>query len=85
MYNFWEAALLDGNSYKGNPMLKHIAIDKIQKLEEKHFNVWIAEWDATIDEHFSGKIADQAKQKASMMKDLMLFKIKASREKGFIQ
>lgn len=85
MYDFWEAALLDGTSYKGNPMLKHIGIDKIQRLEEQHFNVWVTEWNATVDNHFSGVIAEQAKRKAQMMKDLMLFKIKASRNEGFIQ
>jgi len=85
MYDFWEGALLDGTSYKGNPMLKHIAIDKIQRLEEKHFAVWVKEWNTTIDTYFLGAIADQAKQKAQMMKDLMMYKISESRKDGFIQ
>lgn len=85
MYNFWESALLDSNSYKGNPILKHIAIDKIAKLEDVHFNAWISEWNLSVDELFIGPIADQAKQKALLMKNLMLFKINASRDKSFIQ
>lgn len=85
MYDFWESVLLDGNTYKGNPMLKHIAIDKILPLEAHHFNVWIQEWNASVDLHYSGPIADQAKQKAKMMKDLILYKIAASKKDGFIQ
>jgi len=84
MYNFWESVLL-GGTYKGNPMPKHIAIDKILPLKEEHFNTWITEWNASVELHFDGPIADQAIQKAKMMKDLMLYKIGASKKDSFIQ
>lgn len=76
MYNFWEAVLLGGTAYKGNPMLKHIALNKKQALEEKHFNRWIKLWEETIDEQFTGQIAQQAKQRARSIKAIMEFKIK---------
>ena len=85
MYNFWEMALLDNMVYKGNPMLKHIAIDKISKLEPAHFDRWIKLFSETVDKMYQGPKADLAKQKANTMKTLMLHKIDQSRDGYFIQ
>lgn len=85
MYNFWEMALLDNMVYKGNPMLKHIAIDKISKLEPAHFDRWIKLFSGTVDKMYQGPKAELAKQKANTMKTLMLHKIDQSRDGYFIQ
>ena len=75
MYNFWESVLLGGTSYKGNPMIKHIQLHQKKALEEKHFNRWLTLWEQTIDEHFTGSVADQAKQRAKSIKGIMMFKL----------
>ena len=85
MYDFWEMALLDKMIYRGNPMLKHISLDKLSPLSEEHFDRWIALFSATLDQLFQGPKAELAKQKAKSMKSLMLHKIKLSRGPGFIQ
>lgn len=85
MYNFWSSILIREQSYTGNVMLKHIDIHKQMPLEKEHFERWIHIWENTIDDLFIGSIADEAKKRATLMKELMLFKIGKSSEQGFIQ
>ncbi len=82
---FWEAVLLGGQSYQGNPMLKHIEIDKKIPLSESDFEVWLSLWTGTIDAHFEGEKAEEAKQRAQSMGWLMLYKIAQSKNPLFIQ
>lgn len=77
MYNFWESVLLGGTSYKGNPMIKHIQLHQKKALEEKHFNRWLTLWEQTINEHFTGSVADQAKHRAKSIKGIMMFKLRS--------
>ena len=77
MYNFWESVLLGGTYYKGNPMIKHIQLHQKKALEEKHFNRWLTLWEQTIDEHFTGSVADQAKHRAKSIKGIMMFKLRS--------
>ena len=83
--SFWYSVLLGTTSYKGNPMLKHIELNKKAALHKEHFNQWIKLWEETINEFFSGKKADEAKKKALGLSQLMLYKIETSQQKGFIQ
>jgi hemoglobin len=85
MYDFWETILLDQMKYKGNPMLKHIELNKKEPLQSQHFERWIALWEGTIDHHFVGENADEAKKRANLMGGLMQYKIKQSENDGFIQ
>jgi len=85
MYQFWESVLLATPGYKGNPMVKHIELNRKIALRAAHFDVWIQHWEATLDEHFSGDKAEEAKKKAIAMKELMLLKIQMSNKRGFIQ
>ena len=75
MYSFWETILLGKGGYKGNPVLKHVELSQKAALTEQHFERWILLWNSTLDEHFEGKIAEEAKKKALTMKELMMFKI----------
>jgi hemoglobin len=52
-----------------------MALNKLEPLKEYQFDRWLALWNATVDEHFEGNIADEAKQKAQTMKQIMLAKI----------
>lgn len=79
IYDFWESLLFGTMNYKGNPMLKHIALDQKQQLRGMHFEQWKKLFFETIDEHFEGKKATEAKQKATNIAHLMLFKIKQNR------
>ena len=85
MYDFWETMLLGNMLYKGNPMLKHIALDQKEKLTARHFDRWIQLWRETLKKHFTGEKAEEAMQRAEMMRQLMQYKIEQSRNQHFIQ
>lgn len=85
MYKFWESILLNKGTYTGNPMIKHIQLDKKATLLKEHFTQWIKLWEETIDEYFTGEVAQEAKKRAQLMEYLMLSKIEKSRESNFIQ
>ena len=85
MYSFWETVLLAKASYKGNPVVKHVELHQKAPLKEYQFDRWLALWNATIDELFEGKVAEQAKAKADTMKQLMLAKIRFMENPDAIQ
>ncbi|WP_316820924.1 group III truncated hemoglobin [Pedobacter gandavensis] len=76
MVRFWETILLDVVTYKGNPMLKHIALNHEVPLHAEHFERWMKIWEETIRAHYEGPVADQAISRASSIGQLMQYKIK---------
>lgn len=85
MISFWDTVLLGAKTYQGNPMIKHLNINKIEALKPVHFTRWRLLWDETINEHFEGPVANEAMRRAAMMEELMLFKIDQSNSSYFIQ
>ena len=75
MVNFWETILLDVVSYKGNPMLKHLEMNKTVPLEAEHFERWIKLWKETVSGRFNGLTAQQAINRAESIAALMQHKI----------
>jgi hemoglobin len=67
--DFWETNLLGKANFKGNPTQKHIKVDQNlhHSIEMDHFNHWLTLWFQTIDENFSGELADKAKNSATKM------------------
>jgi hemoglobin len=78
MYKFWNSVVFMDGSYQGNPMTKHIELNKKSKMEASHFQRWIDMWDATVDELFNGTNADLVKFRARSIKDLMHYKVRDS-------
>ena len=82
--DFWETNLFFVKKYSGNPLEKHVEVDKIynNKINELHFGTWINMWHHTIDELFEGDIAQLAKNRARNMSTFMnmeIFKSRAER------
>ena len=75
MYDFWESTLLDAATYKGNPMLKHIALNQKMPLKKEHFERWLALWEETVQENFLGAKAEEAVNKAQQIAGLMQYKV----------
>lgn len=67
--DFWETNLFGVARFKGSPTQKHINVDhNLQySIEQRHFEQWLALWFETIDEQFSGPLAQKAKQAAERM------------------
>ena len=79
MYTFWASILLGNHSYSGNPMTKHIDLDKKITLTQEHFDRWMELWEANVQAHFTGDIANEAINRARMIAPLMLHKVTESR------
>jgi hemoglobin len=71
MYDFWSTMLLGEKSYKGNPFLKHIPLP-VNKI---HFERWLEYFIETVDEHFAGETAEEAKMRARSIAGVFLYKL----------
>jgi hemoglobin len=71
MYSFWQTLLLDVQAYSGTPFLKHAKLP----IEKEHFDAWIKLFNETIDEHFTGTKADEAKWRAARMSEMFQYKL----------
>lgn len=80
MYQFWETVLLGKAGYIGNPIKKHVDIDKRIKLEPAHYERWQHMWNEAVDKLYTGPIADDAKYKASNMINLISMTVTMSRD-----
>jgi hemoglobin len=77
--DFWETILLDNPVYKSNAMEKHFEINKLIPLKKKHFDAWLSLFNETLDEYFTGPVADLAKKRASAIASLMLMKMEGNK------
>lgn len=80
--NFWESQLFMKNTFDGNPLKKHIEVDKAnnESISEVHFGIWINLWFETIDSLFSGENAQLAKNRARNMGTYMYLEIFKARK-----
>jgi hemoglobin len=67
MYAFWEFLLLGKDSYQGNPLEAHRKLNEKVRLTEAHFDQWLKLFHQTIDELFSGKNAEEAKNRSQLI------------------
>ncbi len=67
MYAFWEFLLLSKDTYKGNPMDVHQKLHRQVRLTEEHFNRWLQLFHQTVDEHFEGLVAQDAKNRSNLI------------------
>ncbi len=75
MVSFWETVLFGKAAYKGNPMIKHIELNRLSKLEQHHFERWLNLWRETVEENFKGEKADEAIAKSKTIATLMQSKL----------
>lgn len=71
MYTFWQTVLLGEHTYYGSPFPPHAQLP----IEEEHFNKWLELFYETLDEHFTGKIAEEAKWRANKMAQMFQYKL----------
>jgi hemoglobin len=75
MYTFWSSVLLETRSYTGNPMEKHLELNKMIPLTQLHFEQWLTLWENTVNENFTGQVANEAVVRAKNIARLMQYKI----------
>lgn len=78
---FWESSLFLKTKYYGNPIEAHVKVDRDSghKITELHFGTWLNLWIETINEHFEGEYAENAKRRARKMGTFLYLKIFESR------
>jgi len=79
MYQFWETILLNKPGYSGNPIKKHIEVDKQEPLQAAHYDRWLTLWRETTDELFEGPNAEDVKNRAFLMMNLIKMKVEWAR------
>lgn len=75
MVSFWESILLPPGTYTGNPMVKHIELNRLSPLQQQHFDQWMHLWKETVNELYSGPVADMAVTRATSIAGIMQHKI----------
>jgi hemoglobin len=71
MYDFWATMLLGDKSYRGNPFMKHIPLP----VDKTHFDRWLQLFLETVDEHFTGEVAEEAKTRARNIAGVFQYKL----------
>lgn len=71
MYNFWDSLLFGARSYTGKPFDHHLPLP----LTEQHFKQWVALFLETLDERFTGDVAEDARLKATNIAGVFKFKM----------
>lgn len=72
---FWDSILFGNTSYKGNPMIKHIELDRKSRLSKNHFDRWLMIWETTLTKSYRGPKQEEAIRRARDIAGLMLYKI----------
>jgi len=75
MNSFWSSLLLGSNTYNGNPMIKHMELNKRMPLTKVHFDRWLQLWESTVNENFIGAKANEAITRAQNIAALMHHKM----------
>ena len=76
MYGFWQTILLDTPVYNGSPFLKHAKLP----IQKEHFDTWIGLFNETVDAHFTGEKANEAKWRAEKMSEMFQHKLNYYKE-----
>lgn len=71
MYRFWQTVLLETHTYFGSPFPPHANLP----VDKTHFDTWLEIWYATVDGHFAGEKAEEAKWRGDKMAAMFLYKI----------
>src|SRR3954468_12110529 len=64
MYDFWESVLFGTATFKGTPLVVHRALATQTPLTAETFGRWVALFQTTVDDLFTGPMADHAKNSA---------------------
>jgi hemoglobin len=75
LVDFWEQILFDTDSYQKNVLQLHLDLNQKLKLSEEHFSIWLQHFNTSIDEDFTGQIAENMKTRALSIATVMKIKM----------
>lgn len=71
MYDFWSSMLLGDQTYRGNPLQRHLHLP----IKEKHFTQWLTLFRETVNENFNGEKAEETKSRAESIAGIFQVKM----------
>lgn len=71
MYRFWQTMLLGEHTYYGSPLVPHLDMP----VHKRHFQQWVMIFHQTVDDLFTGEIAEEAKWRGNRMAEMFNYKI----------
>ena len=71
MYDFWSSMLLGDQTYRGNPLQKHLPL----QIDKSHFSQWLTLFKKTVDENFAGEKAEEVKMRAQSIAGIFQLKM----------
>lgn len=74
LYQFWQSVLLEQQTYQGVPFPKHSDLP----LTHQHFDRWLSLFHQTVDDLFTGPLAEEAKFRAIKMSEVFRYKMELS-------
>lgn len=75
LVDFWDNVLFHTGVYQRNAMLPHIELNKLHPFRKEHFVEWLALFNESVDELFTGKNANTAKERAFSIATIMEMKL----------
>lgn len=75
--DFWEQTLFYRGTYRKNVLQIHLDLNAKEKLTDEHFGIWLRYLQQTIDELFSGQVAEMAKTRAESIATVMKIKLRS--------
>lgn len=76
LVDFWSQNILGLGTYRKNVLQIHLDIDRREQLTDEHFKIWLAHFNATVDEHFKGEKSELIKTRALSIATIMRIKLK---------
>ena len=75
--DFWMNSIHLKGNYIGNPVKKHIEVDKFcsHAITQNHFAQWLNIWSETCDENLEKELAFSLKNKARKMSTMLFINI----------
>ena len=79
MYTFWQTVLLGEHTYFGSPFPPHANLP----VSHQHFEKWMELFKQTLDELFTGTIAEDAKWRAAKIAEMFESNIEYYKNRPF--
>jgi hemoglobin len=77
LYAFWDSVLFSSPGFNGNPFARHIGLP----ITQLHFDKWLQLFNETIDAHFDGPMALEAKNRAQLIAKVFVSRLEFLRSK----
>ena len=71
MVSFWQTILLHEHTYSGSAFNKHVSLP----ITNNDFEIWLDLFIGTVNEHFAGTLAEEAKMRAEKMAEMFRLKL----------